>query len=31
MPCAGVVAGVGVVSGVLCIVSANDATVKGEP
>lgn len=29
VPCAGVVAGVGVVSGVLCIVSANDATVKG--
>jgi len=29
VPCAGVVAGVGVVNGVLCIVSANDATVKG--
>ena len=29
VPCAGVVAGIGKVSGVLCMIVANDATVKG--
>lgn len=29
IPCAGVVAGVGMVSGVMCMIVANDATVKG--
>ena len=29
VPCAGVVAGVGVVHGVMCMIVANDATVKG--
>lgn len=29
VPCAGIVAGVGVVHGVMCMIVANDATVKG--
>lgn len=29
VPCAGVIAGIGKVSGVLCMIVANDATVKG--
>jgi len=29
VPCAGVVAGIGVVNGVECMIVANDATVKG--
>lgn len=29
VPCAGVVAGIGLVNGVMCMIVANDATVKG--